>query len=218
MAPFGQSNGNLTLGAHLPNVDEASYQLDLDDPTEVVFSQGNSHGWFENTDRFQLDIPYGEFTVYDPLSELEVIDSGTSLVFWHKRVSAHTPPHLSSWEIYTPKVDGVTISFANVALLRNVAPIRVSVNPVPDSDGDGFPDDEDACPLSDLSPTLIIAGTDTEVENLLGNDGCTMADLATEALANGGHPGLVALANQWKNAGLISGRQFGVIVRASAQG
>ena len=49
-----------------------------------------------------------------------------------------------------------------------------------DSDGDGIPDDEDACPNSDLSPTIVIDGCDSGVGNLLFQDGCTMADMIAE--------------------------------------
>ncbi|MHC4305970.1 MAG: hypothetical protein ACYSW2_16045, partial [Planctomycetota bacterium] len=46
----------------------------------------------------------------------------------------------------------------------------------PDSDGDGIPDDEDACPDSILTPTIVINGCDSGVTNVLFEDGCTMSD------------------------------------------
>lgn len=45
-----------------------------------------------------------------------------------------------------------------------------------DSDGDGIPDDEDLCPNSDLSPTVVIDGCDFGVTNPLVSDGCTISD------------------------------------------
>lgn len=46
-----------------------------------------------------------------------------------------------------------------------------------DSDGDGVPDSQDACPNSILTETVILAGCDSGVENLLFEDGCTLSDL-----------------------------------------
>lgn len=45
-----------------------------------------------------------------------------------------------------------------------------------DSDGDGIADLQDACPDSDLSPTIPILGRDSGVANSLLEDGCTLAD------------------------------------------
>ena len=87
-----------------------------------------------------------------------------------------------------------------------------------DSDGDGVPDASDACPDSDLSPTLIINGIDTGIENTVDENGCSLADLSTDALTTGGQSALVALANQWKKDGLITGKEFGAIVSAAASG
>jgi len=55
---------------------------------------------------------------------------------------------------------------------------------VSDSDGDGIPDDEDACPDSDLSETVVIDGCDSGVENVLLEDGCTIFDLILECADN----------------------------------
>ena len=49
-----------------------------------------------------------------------------------------------------------------------------------DSDGDGIPDDEDNCPNSDLSDTVVIDGCDSGVANTLLSDGCTIADLIAD--------------------------------------
>jgi hypothetical protein len=45
-----------------------------------------------------------------------------------------------------------------------------------DTDGDGVPDPDDACPNSDLAKTVVIDGCDSGVDNHLFDDGCTMAD------------------------------------------
>ncbi len=91
-----------------------------------------------------------------------------------------------------------------------------------DSDGDGIPDDEDACPDSDLSETVVIDDCDSGVENLLFEDGCTMADLIAEcaegAVNHGQFVSCVAhLTNEWKRAGLITGQEEGRIESCAAR-
>ncbi|MHC4979536.1 MAG: hypothetical protein ACYTGT_11015 [Planctomycetota bacterium] len=56
--------------------------------------------------------------------------------------------------------------------------------PTADSDGDGIPDDEDACPDSILTPTIVINGCDSGVTNVLFEDGCTMSDRAHRQAAS----------------------------------
>lgn len=60
---------------------------------------------------------------------------------------------------------------------------------VPDTDGDGVPDDEDRCVNSDLSPTVIIDGCDTGIDNVLFSNGCTVADLIAEIRDTAGSTG-----------------------------
>lgn len=98
-----------------------------------------------------------------------------------------------------------------------------SPEPPGDSDGDGVPDDCDACPYSDLSDTVVIDGCDTTVPNMMpGDDGCTMADrLAQCAEGTTTHKAFVRcvahLTNEWKRDGLISGPDKGRIQRCAAQ-
>lgn len=51
------------------------------------------------------------------------------------------------------------------------------VDQVLDSDGDGIPDDEDENPNSNMNPTINILGRDTGVNNFVGGNGVTLADL-----------------------------------------
>lgn len=48
---------------------------------------------------------------------------------------------------------------------------------VVDSDGDGVPDDQDQFPDSILDPTVIFGDVDTGVENVVNEDGASLADL-----------------------------------------
>ncbi len=93
---------------------------------------------------------------------------------------------------------------------------------VTDSDGDGIPNFVDACPDSDLDPTIVIAACDTGVANELFGDGCTMSDQIAEC-ADGAsdHGEFVScgahLTNDWKRLGLITGRQKGAVQRCAAK-
>ncbi len=91
-----------------------------------------------------------------------------------------------------------------------------------DTDGDGIEDDLDACPNSDLSPTIVIDGCDSGVDNTLGADGCTLSDLIGEcAIGVRNHGQYVRcvshLTNDLKKSGLISGSDKGAIMSCAGQ-
>jgi hypothetical protein len=52
-----------------------------------------------------------------------------------------------------------------------------------DSDGDGLDDADDACPSSDLSPTVVIDGCNLHVDNALDATGCTISDRVDDCAA-----------------------------------
>jgi hypothetical protein len=54
------------------------------------------------------------------------------------------------------------------------------IQPVTDTDGDGIVDADDSCPQSDLQSSVVIDGSDCNVENQLLEDGCTMQDRVNE--------------------------------------
>lgn len=85
----------------------------------------------------------------------------------------------------------------------------------PDSDGDGIDNADDACPDSDLSPTIIVNGVDSGVENDLLVDGCTIADrIALILAADPATVGVVQLLVALKKDGIISGKDMGAILKA----
>jgi hypothetical protein len=91
-----------------------------------------------------------------------------------------------------------------------------------DTDGDGVPDDVDACPASDLSATVVIDGCDSGVINSLGTDGCTISDLAAMCADgtknHGQYVSCVShLTNDLKKAGVITGREKGAITSCAGQ-
>ena len=90
-----------------------------------------------------------------------------------------------------------------------------------DADSDGVINDCDSCPESDLSDTIVIDGCDTDVENLIFESGCTMADeiaVCADAATNHGEfvRCVAELTNEWRRAGLISGREKGRIQSCAA--
>jgi hypothetical protein len=85
-----------------------------------------------------------------------------------------------------------------------------------DSDCDGMFDGVDECPVSDLGPTVVIGGCDSEVPNTLFATGCSISDLVAEQAAlasNHGSfvSGVAHLVNDLNDAGAISGAQHGAI-------
>jgi hypothetical protein len=92
----------------------------------------------------------------------------------------------------------------------------------PDNDGDGVPNDEDACPKSDRSTTVVIDGCDSEVTNTVFPSGCTLADLlddcADKARKHHKFVHCVArLTSTMKRIGIITGQQKDTIQSCAAQ-
>ena len=92
----------------------------------------------------------------------------------------------------------------------------------PDNDGDGVPNDEDDCPNSDLSPTVVIDGCHSGVSNTLFPSGCTISDLIAECAESvGNHRQFVScvahLTNDLNKGGTITGSQQGAIQSCASQ-
>lgn len=74
-------------------------------------------------------------------------------------------------------------------------------------DNDGISDEVDECFESNFETTIIINGCDTEVQNQLFNNGCTMSDLIAACDANkttrfGFLKCVNYLSQQWKAFGI----------------
>ena len=85
-----------------------------------------------------------------------------------------------------------------------------------DDDNDGVLDAEDTHPMSSQEPTVVINGCDSNVPNVQVSAGSNMADLIADCEASAKNHGafvkcLNQLTNHWKKAGIISGKQKGVI-------
>ncbi len=99
-------------------------------------------------------------------------------------------------------------------------------DPDDDLDGDGVCGDVDDCPDSDLSPTVVINGIDTGIENQVLDNGCTIADLITKAedkknKGKGKGKGknkkgpIAKLARDLHKAGVITRQESRVLVKAA---
>ena len=91
-----------------------------------------------------------------------------------------------------------------------------------DSDGDGIVDDEDQCPNSNPSATVVIDGCDSGVGNTLFPSGCKISDfIGACAQGVGNHGQFVSCVsrktNDLQRAGTITGRQKGAIQSCAAQ-
>ena len=92
----------------------------------------------------------------------------------------------------------------------------------PDDDNDGVVDGVDAFPFSNTSPIVIIDGCDSGVANQTLASGATFNDLIGEAAANAANHGefvsaVSDMSNDWKKAGLITGKEKGAITSCAAQ-
>ena len=92
----------------------------------------------------------------------------------------------------------------------------------PDSDGDGVNDEDDPFPNSNLDPTVAIGGCDSGVDNQSLGDGSTFNDLIGQAGDDAANHGKFVsavsdLSNDWKKAGLISGKEKGKITSCAAR-
>ena len=78
-------------------------------------------------------------------------------------------------------------------------------------------------PNSNLEPVVSIEGCNTGVANHLFEDGSTFSDrigAAADSARNHGQyvRAVTQMANEWKEAGLISGREKGSITSCAASG
>jgi len=91
-----------------------------------------------------------------------------------------------------------------------------------DTDGDGIPDDDDACPCSDLSPSVVIDNCDSGVPNTLLPTGCTISDLLEECVEEADDHGafvscVAQMTNYLKKRRIITGQEKGAIQSCAAQ-
>ena len=102
-------------------------------------------------------------------------------------------------------------------LLRAIRQIKVN-----DFDGDGVPDEDDACPNSILDPTVVIDGCDSQVSNTVLSDGCTISDEVDECAANSTVNGafqncVSSLGDSLQKDGVLTGPEKDQILSCAGQ-
>lgn len=127
-------------------------------------------------------------------------------------------------------LDGETMTIS--ADENNAHPIVVVVNGMPltldpgesvtDTDGDGTPDEADACVVSDVQETVVIDGCHSGVENFLLQTGCSINDEIDACAASARNHGAFVrcvshLTNGLKKRRLITGKEKGAIQRCAAK-
>lgn len=122
----------------------------------------------------------------------------------------------------------VMVRFIEVVPEPGKGPAQVELDDVSltvennDTDGDGVPNDQDACPTSILDITVVIDGEDTGVTNYLFDDGCTVADLiAKAAVVSENHGQFVSqvakVLNGLRRDGNITNEEKSTLQNAAAQ-
>ena len=148
------------------------------------------------------------------------LETNTGTVFPDTDSDGLTDPqeNLYSTDPNNPDTDGDGVNDGDEV----AAGTDPTTSDVTDTDGDGIADDEDAFPNSNLSATVAIGACNTGVGNHVFSTGATMNDLIGAA-ANGAknHGAYVStvtkLADGWKKAGLISGKDQGKITSCAAR-
>jgi hypothetical protein len=136
---------------------------------------------------------------------------------------AFTQASANIFQFEVPTDQQVQFFVPNTSLSDNSGGVSVHLTQViEDSDGDGIPDDEDACPSSDLRETVFVDECDTGVPNFLDESGCTLADhvgMCVEGAINQGQyvERIASLTNAMKKAGILTGAEKGAIQRCAAQ-
>jgi hypothetical protein len=101
-------------------------------------------------------------------------------------------------------------------------PLLRDIGWFPDRDLDLVDDGVDECPGSDLRATVFVGRENTGVANVFFTNGCTIADLIANVGAGAkNHGGFVSgvahLLNSLKKAGIITGKDKGVLQSAAAR-
>lgn len=150
------------------------------------------------------------------------LETNTGTVFPDTDSDGLTDPeeHLYSTDPHNPDTDGDGVNDGDEVAAGTDPTVPDGV--ATDTDGDGVADDEDAFPNSNLGATVTIGACNSGVGNHLFSNGATMNDLiGAAAISVKNHGAYVSavtkLADGWKKAGLISGKDHGKITSCAAR-
>lgn len=168
-------------------------------PATYVLSGSSSLDWTVNSPSEPLVVQPGEFQTV--IVEVEVPMSA---------------------ELGTTTAITISVQDVNISTTRNSTSVSLRVEGDNDSDDDGIPDNEDECEESNLENTIIIDECDSNVENTLFANGCSISDLVGNcAQGSKNHGQFVScvskLTNDLKKDGVLSGQQKGMIQNCAAK-
>lgn len=154
-------------------------------------------------------------------------DSDSSLKFGHRGSPYDTPGSTDNSGFFlNGRIDEVELvvgrSLSDMEIQAIVDAGSAGKCKEPDNDGDGVPNDEDECPNSNLSATVVIDGCNAGVPNTLFPSACTISDLIAACAEGASNHGqfvtfVSRLTNDLKKAGTITGQQKGAIQSCTAQ-
>jgi len=156
-----------------------------------------------------------EGTYYFPNNRLEI--GGTGIQLGNQLIAWQLDLHGSG--MFEIQYDG-RFPVANCPNVSNPDQVDIGGDGICDTDGDGVPDEDDACPDSNLDSKILVGGCNTRITNQLLTGGCTMADVVSDCADNAHNHGkfvscIARLANGWAQAGVIARNEIGRIVRCA---
>ncbi len=103
-------------------------------------------------------------------------------------------------------VAGESATYVTTTVFGTLAPVEASggCREIVDIDDDGVPNDVDPHPQSDLSPTVLVNGCDSGVDNFVLPSGSSIADLVTDAVNSGDEDALEDLLEDLEDDGTLS--------------
>lgn len=194
-----------------PDLDGDGHNNDVDafplDPTEWADSDGDGTG--DNADAFPNDPTETTDTDTDGVG-----DNGDNCPAVANTDQADLDGD-GIGDACDPDIDGDGVPNADDAFPTD--PTETT-----DSDGDGIGDNADPYDHSDTGPTIVIRGCDTGAPNHNFGGGTFSNDLLAAAYASATNHGKYVsavsdISNEWKKAGLITGRDHGAITSCAAR-
>lgn len=131
------------------------------------------------TDRFVLDIDGVDPDLQATISVTDTSNSTATLTRTGLQTGSEAfifSEFANSANTDFSSVENIVVEFSGEDVVLTLDSIAVACDPN-DLDGDGIGDEEDVCPDSSLSRTVVVDTCDSDVANTLFPSGCTISDL-----------------------------------------
>ena len=152
---------------------------DKEDPIEVFLTDG----YTDLLKEYSIDGEFAYSYVFDgqsgylnhALASADLLNQITGATVWHINADE---PDLINYDTSFKQLPQQSLYEANAFRSSDHDPVLIGLelSGDSDSDGDGVLDDMDACPDSDLSPTVVINSCDSGVPNQTVMAGCSIMD------------------------------------------